>query len=178
MIEIIKYLESGNKILHKQQIKNIFLNASTIDFTNDEEKNKSFKKWTDYYLENHPEWIYIAVKGGQCVAYLMACPSSDDAEKLFSEFQSYDLFKDQFGKFPAHLHINTHESLRGQGIGAKLVKRLCSELKIEDKEGLHIITSPDADNVHFYDKLGFSFHLQRDFKDLKLLFMGKELATA
>lgn len=178
MVEIIRYLDSGNKILHKQQIKDIFVSASSINFKNDEEKNDSFKKWTDYYLENHPEWIYIAVKGGQCVAYLMACPVSADAESLFHEFKSYDLFKDQFGKFPAHLHINTHESLRGLGIGAKLIERLCSDLKIKDTEGLHIITSPDSKNVRFYEKLGFSFHLQRDFKDFKLLFMGKDLATA
>lgn len=178
MTEIIRYLDSANKILHRQQIKNIFLEATSLTLDSEEEKENSFKKWTDYYIDQHPEWIYLAIKGGHCVGYLMACPDSLGATNLFENFHSYKTFEDQFSQFPAHLHINTHKSLRGQGIGRLLIESVCNELQIKNREGLHIVTTPDAENIKFYEKLGFSYQLQRNFKDFKLLFMGRKLASA
>lgn len=178
MIEIIRYIDSPNKLRHLNQIKEIFFETSSLEWSSDTEKQASFKKWTQYYFNRYPEWIYIAIKGGQCVAYVMTCPNSEKAENLFQNFLSYDLFEDQFTSYPAHLHINIHPELHGQGIGKLLVERVASRLEEKKLEGLHIVTSPESKNVGFYKKMGFSYQLQRDFKNLKLLFMGKKILSA
>ncbi|MFK8138135.1 MAG: GNAT family N-acetyltransferase [Bdellovibrionales bacterium] len=177
MAKVIKYIQSNQKLHHKQQIKDIFIKSSSLNLDTEDEKRKAFKKWTDYYLDNNPEWIYLTLNDQSDVtSYLMACPQSGNAEELFEDFLSYDLFEDQFGDFPAHLHMNTHPKYRGKGLGSLLISALETDLGAVNVLGFHIITSPQSENVNFYKKAGLDFQLQRPFKDFKLLFMGKKLA--
>ena len=175
MFEIKKYLHSGSKIQHLSQIKGIFLESTELVLSTEEEKNEAFKKWTEYYIETHPEWIYLALENNIVKAYILVCPDSEKALNLKKVFRSYELFSDQFSDFPAHIHINASTRFRGQGLGSTLIEAVCTELEKEHKNGIHIVTRPDSDNVQFYQKLGFSHQVQRSFDDFRLLFMGKTL---
>lgn len=154
-----------------------FLSADPKNVTEDPLKNEAFfEKWTGYYLKNFPQWIFLAFGRTKLLGYLMCGP---DSAKALHHFQprnpSYGLFADLFEKYPAHLHINCHPDARGKGVGSALIEEMVMRLKAERICGVHLITSNTQRNVSFYQRNGFDFELERDWKGFPLLFMGRTL---
>jgi len=59
-------------------------------------------------------------------------------------------------EYPAHLHIDLLERVRGTGLGRLLMVRLLAELTARGVAGVHLGVSAENDNaVGFYDHLGF-----------------------
>jgi ribosomal protein S18 acetylase RimI-like enzyme len=66
------------------------------------------------------------------------------------------------------------------GLGGKLVDTLTSAVAREGACGLHLVTGPNARNVSFYRRQGFTDEVERILpltgqQDVALLFLGKPL---
>lgn len=70
-------------------------------------------------------------------------------EALFSRTSAGILDRE----YPAHLHINLDESLRGRRLGDRLIATLCSELSRNRIPGVHLICGQGP--VPFYRRVGF-----------------------
>jgi GNAT superfamily N-acetyltransferase len=73
------------------------------------------------------------------------------------------------------LHVNCYPRARGKGVGSLLISHFVQKLREDKVSGLHIVTSPSADNRFFYIKNQFDFQLVRQRKDNEFLFMGRKL---
>lgn len=156
-------------------LRSIFFETSNRKtFNDDEARERFFQKWCGQYLELFPHYFYVALQGMDLVAYLCGCP---DTLAHFDELSipGTEIFKDLYVNFPAHLHINATEKVRGQGIGAELITKFCVDLKALSVKGVHIITSSEARNVHFYKKMDFVETKERPYKGTPLFFMGRML---
>ncbi|MCB0420313.1 MAG: GNAT family N-acetyltransferase [Bdellovibrionales bacterium] len=155
-----------------------FLSSLRKDFITEEEKENFFNRWTQYYFDFCPDSLFLALDTitQKTLGYLTGCEDSQLALPLLSsQIPSYPLFSDQFQQYPAHLHINLHPESRGRGIGSHLISQYIQKIKQMDLTGVHIITSPKAQNVSFYQKNGFETTLTRDWKGYPLYFMGRPL---
>jgi len=108
---------------------------------------------------------------GKVLGYLTGCSDSIRAMNELS-VPGFAIFHDLFLAFPAHLHINFHPDARGKGLGSILMNHYMNFLKLNNVMGVHLITSPDAQNVSFYSRLGFEKTETREFNGMPLYFMG------
>jgi ribosomal protein S18 acetylase RimI-like enzyme len=162
-------------------IRDIFYASSARQtFSSPEEKIEFFEKWTRYYITEEPELIFLAVEDeAKILGYLMGCADSKSALPYYEDrLKSYAVFADQFEKYPAHLHINFRPEARGRGIGSRLIEHYCGKLVERGVRGVHIVTGADAENRRFYTKNEFSFELKRRWREIDLLFMGRNLSTS
>jgi ribosomal protein S18 acetylase RimI-like enzyme len=151
-----------------------FMSSSRQTFASEEEREKFFTTWTEYYFKFCPELILLDRDGDKVRGYLMGCVDSMAAEEFYRErLKSYSVFADLFPRFPAHLHINVHPTGRSQGVGGRLIGRFAALLKSQGALGVHIVTSPDSANREFYRRNGFEFEEIRPWQKHSLLFMGR-----
>lgn len=156
-----------------QQIRTIFFLSSSIkEFSSDERREAFFKKWCGDFIRLYPENFYLMQEEKKLLGYLSGCLDSEAARSVL-EVPGYDVFMDLFSDFPAHLHINFHPDCRGRGLGSHLVLAFISDLEFLKIKGVHLVTSPDAKNVTFYQRLGFTHEVVRPFHGSSLLFMGR-----
>lgn len=151
-----------------------FLSSSKKEFASQEAKAAFLKRWCGDYQEFFAGEFFVAMEGEKVMGYLSGCSDSLSAEPRLS-VPGYSIFHDQFENFPAHLHINFHPDARGKGLGSVLVLHYMKVLKQNGIKGLHLVTSPDAKNVSFYERLGFNHTVTREFKEMPLYFMGSIL---
>ena len=166
--------------IHKETLLNIkeifYLCSSVKDFKDFEHKEAFFKKWCGDYLQKSPSNFYIALDGNIVVGYLSGFLDSKEGLNNFL-IRGPELFKDCFDKFPAHFHINCSPNHQGKGIGRLLVDYYIQQLSKSSINGVHLITSTDADNLGFYRALGFTNEVARSFNSHQLLLMGKEISS-
>ena len=153
-----------------------FLSAATQQFDDIEKRQAYLERWTGYYRDCEPQRIYVAIlPGGHVAGYLTGCMDSSAAERLYRDIPYYSLFEDQFGKFPAHLHINIHPQWRSRGFGSRLVTAFAEDCAAAELAGVHIVTGAGLPNVKFYTDCGFATAVQRRWRRRELLFLGKSL---
>lgn len=158
-----------------RQIESIFFEASSLkEFSSPERKSAFFKRWCGDYAERFPQTFYLMLEGEKLLGYLSGCLDSKTAGS-FLEVPGYCVFNDLFDEFPAHLHINFHQDCRGRGLGSHLMQAYIEELDKKGIRGVHLVTSPGAQNITFYSRLGFNHQVVRSFKEMQLLFMGRPL---
>lgn len=176
MLHIKRFSEVQNKDQVLKELRGIFFKTSSrTEFSSDDAREEFFKTWTSYYVEHLPSYVYLATGAqSEVIGYLTGCPDTREAMKKFSH-DSMQTFKDLYDSYSAHFHINCDPAAQGQGIGSALTVQFLEDLKSLKIGGVHIITSPSAANVKFYEKLGFDFKEERPFKNVPLLFMGKKL---
>ena len=177
MIEIKKLdsIPEEKKDFALTKIREIFfLSTSIKEFSTPERKEAFFKRWCGDFVQFYPGHFYLMFEGNVLLGYLSGCLDSERAGEVL-EVPGYDVFKDLFSDFPAHLHINFHPDCRGRGLGSILVNQFCQDLSDKRIKGVHLITSPGAVNVSFYQRLGFTHEISREFNSSALLFMGKKL---
>jgi ribosomal protein S18 acetylase RimI-like enzyme len=164
-----KYLES---------IETIFFNTSSkTDFASDFEKKQFKKKYLDYYLENYTEYFYVSIDNDVVIGYLCCCPNTLKDDYFKNTFKYYHCIQnDKLLDYPAHLHINLTEKCRGRGIGSKLIEALNHDLVVRGVEGVHIFTTPENNNVHFYRKNLFCDELTVEYHNQNLLFLGRKIS--
>lgn len=156
---------------YRSQIDAIFFEASTKKEFKDAQDKAAFNwKYLGFYLSHYPEYAWIAVRDLQLLGYVVGMPFSHDPSLYKIQPHMMD-FAEEFKNYPAHLHINCHESSRGMGVGKLLTLQLIEQLKQQGVKGLHIMTGPTSDNRYFYSKLGFNFEHTKN----SILFMGRDL---
>ncbi len=153
-----------------------FLSAAKQSFQSQQEKSDFLARWTGYYRDDEPESTLIAqAQDGTLAGYLTGCRNSAAAARLFRDIAYYSVFQDLFAGYPAHFHINCHPSQRGQGLGTGLAAAFIDLCAKEGREGIHVVTAPEARNVSFYRRLGFDREELRPWQERDLLFMGRKL---
>ena len=59
--------------------------------------------------------------------------------------------------YPAHLHIDLLERVRGEGLGRRLIERQLDQLRAAGAQACHLAVAPTNDNaIEFYRHLGWS----------------------
>ena len=59
--------------------------------------------------------------------------------------------------YPAHLHIDLLEHVRGRGLGRQLIEWLLDELRGRGVAGVHLdVAADNANGIAFYEHLGFA----------------------
>lgn len=162
-------------IKHMKEVREIFFESSTRkEFKDEAEREAFFYKYVGYYLKHYPQLCFVAVKD-RVLGYIVGSPQSTEAE-LVSIQPHLNIFSREYQEYPAHLHINCHHESRGMGVGSLLVGKLIECLKLNNINGLHIMTGANAHNQSFYKKLGFDYEVVEDFRGSPILFMGKKLS--
>lgn len=178
-MNILKWtaVPANERDARQEEFRKIFFETSARrEFADAAAKEDFWTKWTAYYFLNQPQYIYVAIEANAIKGYLTGCPDSIKAlDDLGAVNPSYGVFADLFARFPAHLHINLTERVRGKGYGRRLIEAFLLDLAEERCSGVHIVTSPSADNVAFYRKLSFNHLDEREWKGTPLLLMGKSL---
>lgn len=174
MIEIVTLdvLTPSQKVEALMQVEDIFfLSSSKKTFESVEKRQTFYKKWCGDYQTMYPEEFFIAMEEGKVLGYLSGCSDSNRAMNELS-VPGFAIFHDLFMPFPAHLHINFHPDARGKGLGSILMNHYMKFLKLNNVMGIHLVTSPGAQNVSFYQRLGFNKTETREFNGVPLYFMG------
>lgn len=178
MIKIIKLIDEASdleKMDFLSQVKKIFfLSTSIKEFSSEEKKEAFYKRWCGDYETLFPEHFYLMLEEKKVLGYLSGCIDSIKAQEKL-EVPGFSLFADLFSHYPAHLHINFHPDCRGRGLGSVLVNEFCKDLTDLKCRGVHLVTSPGAANISFYQRLGFCYEVERNFNQANLLFMGRKL---
>ncbi|MES2529371.1 MAG: GNAT family N-acetyltransferase [Bdellovibrionota bacterium] len=172
MPEIVKLTNPTAKDI--SELKEIYFESSTRkDFRDADDKEAFFQKYLGHYLTNYPQYVWVA-KSDRILGYMVGVPETRNTE-LYRLQPHLGTFKAHFGEFPAHLHVNFHADARGMGLGSKLFSELALEFQRMKIRGVHIMTSPDARNKSFYQRLGFHFEVTLNFQGHTILLMGKSL---
>ncbi len=159
------------------QLREIFFDASSKKTFKDEaDRNHFFDIWCGDYFKHYPEFFYLMVDAAtNLLCYVAICPDSMKGLSVLRA-KSLDVFKDEYDKYPAHLHMNTHKDYRGLGLGRTILVAIEADLKMKNIHGLHLITEKFQRNFLFYSQNGFDFQIEKKYLDNVLCFMGKKLS--
>jgi ribosomal protein S18 acetylase RimI-like enzyme len=173
--------------------------AQQTDFSTQEERDAYEWRYFGYYLEGEPSSFMVAVDDGGATAdygvnadggtadrgnsptvlgYICGVTDTRNHPELYRVAPHIAVFDDLYGRYPAHLHINLTAASRGRGLGGALIGALETRVRRAGASGLHLVTSPDARNVTFYHRNGFTDRYERsapEDPEAKMLLMGKTL---
>jgi GNAT superfamily N-acetyltransferase len=151
-----------------EQLDTIFFEASgTKTFADDAARAAFRERWFGRYLVQHPQWAYVATTpDGTLAGYLVGA---------LDEESGFDDFASAAAEFPAHLHVNLAPRFRSRGIGADLIEAFAADASRAGAQGMHVVTSADARNVRFYERVGFRPRASTMVNDHELVFLGRRL---
>ena len=150
------------------QLDSIFFEASGTKTFADAAARAAFReRWFGRYLVQYPQWAYLAMTpDGTVAGYLVGA---------VDEGSGFDDFAVAAARFPAHLHVNLSPSFRNRGIGAALIEAFAADAARAGAKGMHVVTSADARNVRFYERVGFHPRASTTVNGRDLLFLGRRL---
>jgi GNAT superfamily N-acetyltransferase len=175
-LKIVKIDDLSNDEL-SEVIKIFFQTASVHSFASSEDKELFMYRYFGYYQEHFASLFYIAIVDDKPVGYLCGSLTSFTDNDLLKLQPQIEFFEESCKAYPAHLHININPEFHGRGIGQQLVANFVSYLEGKEVSGLHIITTPKARNVKFYQRCGFDFEIVKLVNQTELLFMGIPINT-
>jgi GNAT superfamily N-acetyltransferase len=132
------------------------------------------ERYLNLYLENGI--ALVARLEGEVVGYIIGVTDTLARPDILQHNPHLKNFEDLFKRYPAHLHINCTERVRGQGMGGVLLQAFEAELRKLAVVGVHLITAAGARNISFYNKNGYEHRVERLWEGRSLLFMGKSLS--
>lgn len=136
----------------------IFFETSARKTFDSEAERAGFRdRWIGRYLDRWPELAFVALSAdGEPLGYLVGCLEDPAPSPFFADDPSFQNFRQETARFPAHLHVNVTEAARGEGVGGLLVARFVATAQAKGAPGLHVMTAEGMRNVGFY--LGLGFH--------------------
>jgi len=131
--------------------------------------------YCDYYLDNQPEFCFVAVDDDDIpVGYVLCAADCDDYVVKMDELYLPLVRKVNSGEFfkfnamnkitqryirqgyTAHLRIEILEEYRTEKLAAELIEKICAELSEVKVEGVYLTCGmKDASAKEFYSQLGF-----------------------
>ncbi len=132
--------------------------------------------YCDYYLDNEPEYCFVAVDENDVpVGYILCAVDLDTYREQMTEnylpmvrkLSSSDYYRyaaeikleQRFIKqgYTAHLHIDILDAYQRQGVGTQLLENLVGKLKENFVEGLYLVCGLKNEAARaFYEKRGFT----------------------
>ena len=165
--------KNNEKKIALERVKEIFfLSSSKKTFLDEEKKEAFFKRWCGDYIYHYPAEFFILFEEDRVLGYLSGCQNTVESFNHLN-VPGLEIFKDFLPEFPAHFHINFHPDARGRGLGSFLLNHYIEILKANKVKGVHLITSPEAPNVSFYERLSFSHCHTREFNQTHLFGFSK-----
>ena len=153
-----------------------FLSSPTQRFASPDERDAFLERWTGWYRDEAPELVLAALASDGTVAgYLTGCHDSGAAKRLYGDIESYALFDDLFGDYPAHFHVNCHPDWRCKGIGRRLAEAFITGCAGQGIAGVHVVTAEGAHNAEFYRRRGLEAVAARPWQGRDLVLMGRRL---
>jgi ribosomal protein S18 acetylase RimI-like enzyme len=144
-----------------------FESSNTKTFASHEARAAFRERWFGRYLEQYPSWCFVAqATDGTVAGYLVG---SLDEPTTFDDFGS------AAQAFPAHLHVNLAPQFRSRGIGADLIEAFVRDARAAGVKGVHVVTSADARNVRFYERVGFKPRATTTTNGGELVFLGRAI---
>lgn len=170
-INIVRWNEIADRQRLVPAVDAIFFESSgTKSFADEAERHAFRERWLGKYLIDEPEWAYAALtRDGTLAGYLVGS---------LSEQSGFEVFSAAGAEYPAHLHVNLAPAYRNRGIGAKLIAAFAADAGRAGAKGAHVVTSADARNVRFYERVGFREIARTRIGERDLLFLGRRLKTA
>lgn len=152
-----------------EELDAIFFEASnTKTFAGPEARAVFRERWLGRYLAQYPQWAYVALAAdGTLAGYLVGA---------LDEGSGFDDFAAAAEAFPAHLHVNLAPRFRNLGVGASLIETFAADAAKAGAAGMHVVTSADARNVRFYERVGFRERARTTAGSGDLVFLGRSLA--
>ncbi len=141
--------------------------------------------WTAWYTDHEPESCLVVEWQGRAAGYLTGCVDTARAARPAAEIRRQilrrwlllrpgtagflwrglaDTLREgnaatdalQDPRYPAHLHIDLLPEVRGQGMGAALMRAWLERLRALGSPGCHLITlAENASGVGFFRAMGF-----------------------
>lgn len=131
--------------------------------------------YCDYYLDNQPEFCYVAVDDDDVpIGYILCSADCDDylvkmdelylplVRKVnsggFFKFKSLCKVTQRYIRngYTAHFHIDILDEYQGRGLGTQLLETLCASLKENNVEGVYAICGIKNTVARaFYEHRGF-----------------------
>lgn len=169
-ITIRRWADVDRHELLTRQLDAIFFDASgTKSFASEAAREAFRERWFARYLMQHPQWAYVAMAAdGTLAGYLVGA---------LDEGSGFDDFAAATNEFPAHLHVNLAPVFRNRGIGADLIEAFAEEAARAGAIGMHVVTSVDARNVRFYERVGFRRRASTTVDGRELVFLGRRLGN-
>ncbi len=154
---IVRLAEMPPMRYFARQLDEIFFTSSaTKSFAGEEERSAFRERWLGRYLEDDPDWFYVALVGDRLAGYLAGSIDDPARTARFSDIGYFEELAGWTGQYPAHLHINVGAAFRGGGVGSRLIDRFASDLRIAGVEGVHLVTGRHSRNIPFYLRNGFT----------------------
>jgi GNAT superfamily N-acetyltransferase len=154
-----------------QQVVEVFWETTTrTQFSSVTERQQFQNQYLDDYLS---QVAFVAVEGEQVSGYIIAQLDTFKTEATWAPHLA--IFREEYARYPAHLHINCRSATQGKGLGGKLLAALENDLLARGVKGLHLITAADARNVSFYKKYGYLQVALKTWKSTELMMLGKIL---
>ncbi len=179
---IVAYGDLASPVAARRQIERILLVSANPRRVADEPSQDAFlDRWLAPYLAAYPAQILVALdeeEEGRVLGVLIGCLDSAGAVVFRDLHPYYRLFADLYEAFPAHFHVNCHPEHRGRGIGSRLVRHFVALCRAAGLPGVHLVTAPDARNVGFYRRNGFTEAVERAESGRSYLFLGQRLSEA
>ncbi|NWG72857.1 MAG: GNAT family N-acetyltransferase, partial [Parvularculaceae bacterium] len=145
-------------------------------FSSTAERTAFRERWLGRYIDRWPHLAYVALDEPARVAgYLVGCLENPAQTRLFQDIAYFKAFARECARYPAHLHINLREDVRGRGIGSALIEAFAQAAHAAGVPGLHIVTAQGARNVSFYERNGFRVLAADTQLGITRIFMGRDL---
>lgn len=106
----------------------------------------------------HEAWVEEHWLPGLRTDLPLGHPRSHADQEIVELLHSPELAPDDVAEeYPAHLHIDLLERLRGRGLGSTLIEDLCAQLADEGVRGIHLNVGTDNEGaIRLYRRLGFA----------------------
>lgn len=184
-ITVSRWAELANRDRLIEGIEQVFFAASaTQSFANAAARAAFRERWLGRYLEHDPEFVYVALRSaahdqqndGGVAGYLIGARDDPARAERFADLGYFQKLREASARFPAQLHVNLDESVRGRGIGGRLIAAFVGDLERAGVAGVHVVTGKGARNVAFYNRNGFQQVAQFDWDGKDLVMLGRALS--
>ena len=177
MIRVLADLDAAERKAALERIEEIFFLSSAAGGTLlGDERDDFYRRWTGYYLDQHPDLVLLPEASGVVIGYLTGCDRSAEASRLYDDLFYYRAFEDCYAEYPAHLHVNVHPDHRGARVGAELVRHFEGLCQNRGCAGVHLVTAARARNRAFYERLGYEEISVRRVEERDLVLLGRKIS--
>lgn len=154
----------------------IFFSASvTQEFASPSVRDAFRERWLGRYLEQDPDWFYVALVEERAVGYLAGCVDDPARASRFADIGYFASFADLTRNYPAHLHINLDQNYRNGGLGTRLIERFADDAARAGARGVHVVTGARSRNRSFYNRNGFVALRELAQGPREMVFLGRRL---
>lgn len=159
------------------EIDHVFFSSSaTQEFASPADRAVFRERWLGRYLLGDAAHAFVAMGAGdRIVGYVVGTIEDPARDPRFGDISTTRTFAAASSRYPAHLHINVAQEMRGRGLGAQLIEVFAAHASTYSAPGLHVITNAASRNVRFYERCGFDEIDRVTIGANEIVFLGRAL---